>query len=443
MASPADAALLVAAESGDAPAAAAALDAGASLAATADTPRGRAPLAVAAAGGHAAVVRLLLARGADASARDEDADTAVKHAATGGHVDALDALLAAGASPSPADDDGWTPLHWAALCGHTDVLRALLAAGADAAAQNAVRALRHDDASACHARLTAYAIMRRAALHTQDGDTALQVASSDVARGALLSRGAGALLAAARCGDAGALAAALDGGADVDACDGSADSALHCAVWRGHGRCVALLLERGAAHSGGNAWGGTPLHLAAAQCGAAGALEALLARGADVGARDKVCACTASSSQQQRAPLCCSRRDARACAAARLTHTHRVCAPPAWRQSGARRRCTAPPTAATRAPWPRSSPAAPTLARRETCVRGMHVRSSHHAAARAPLTEMHAPCACVTHRARRMGARRWRLRPRPRRARRSRDTTTPRAQQRARRDAGAPQAAAS
>ncbi len=74
----------------------------------------------------------------------------------------------------------------------------------------------------------------------------------------------------------------------MDACDGSGDSALHTAVWRGHAACVALLLERGAAHSGGNAWGGTPLHLAAAQCGATGTLAALLARGADVGARDKV-----------------------------------------------------------------------------------------------------------------------------------------------------------
>jgi hypothetical protein len=116
-------------------------------------------------------------------------------------------------------------------------------------------------------------------------------------RAALSPRGARALLAAVRAGDAAATAAALDAGADADGADESDDTALHYAVWKGHADVAAVLLARGAEPSRGNAWGGTPLHLAAAQprssagVGADAAdgcvLRALIAAGADAGARDK------------------------------------------------------------------------------------------------------------------------------------------------------------
>jgi ankyrin repeat protein len=285
-----DAALLAAARAGDACAAAAALDAGAAT--QSGDRRGRAPLAIAAAGGHEACVALMLARGAAAGAADCVGDTALHRACTQGNGPIASALIAAGADVNAADEDGWTPLHWAAKCGHEAAVAVALAAGADAAATNNVRRAHIRRLTVCARALTP----RRACLLSQDGATALQLACSDAVRAALSPRGARALLAAVRAGDAAATAAALDAGADADGADESADTALHYAVWKGHADVAAVLLARGAEPSRGNAWGSTPLHLAAAQprssTGGADAadgcvLRALIAAGADAGARDK------------------------------------------------------------------------------------------------------------------------------------------------------------
>lgn len=49
----------------------------------------------------------------------------------------LELLLSKGADPSAADEQGWTPLMLAVRAGKLQAARALLAAGADAAAANA------------------------------------------------------------------------------------------------------------------------------------------------------------------------------------------------------------------------------------------------------------------------------------------------------------------
>ena len=75
--------------------------------------------------GHADVVELLLAAGADVHARN---DNALGWAAGNGHARVAKILLAAGADVH-ADND--LPLQWAARYGHADVVELLLAAGAD------------------------------------------------------------------------------------------------------------------------------------------------------------------------------------------------------------------------------------------------------------------------------------------------------------------------
>ena len=56
------------------------------------------PLIVAAINGHTAIVKSLLAAGADINARDEDDWTPLMQAAHNGHVDTVKALLQAGAT---------------------------------------------------------------------------------------------------------------------------------------------------------------------------------------------------------------------------------------------------------------------------------------------------------------------------------------------------------
>ncbi len=92
--------------------------------------------------GNIAVVKELVAAGANVDARSEGGDTAltVAAAAEQGHVSVVKALLAAGAGLefSSISTDSWkgmTALLWAVCKGHHNVVQLLLAAGADASAQ--------------------------------------------------------------------------------------------------------------------------------------------------------------------------------------------------------------------------------------------------------------------------------------------------------------------
>jgi ankyrin repeat protein len=131
--------------------------------------RGRTALHLAAAAGHAGVVRLLMAAGADPAHQDAEKNTALSLAALRDHADAARELIRGGADPNQRgaeratplhaslenggyaaapvlieagaklnlkDGEGETALHIAALMGQADVVQRLLEAGADPTIRN-------------------------------------------------------------------------------------------------------------------------------------------------------------------------------------------------------------------------------------------------------------------------------------------------------------------
>jgi len=101
------------------------------------TKAGLRPLYAAAEAGHNSVVEFLLTKGARPDEPSLDGETAAHAAARGGHLDGLVALVGANADATARSGHARTPLHTAAACGHLECARLLLAAGADPNAADA------------------------------------------------------------------------------------------------------------------------------------------------------------------------------------------------------------------------------------------------------------------------------------------------------------------
>ncbi|TYZ60728.1 hypothetical protein PybrP1_008051 [[Pythium] brassicae (nom. inval.)] len=100
------------------------------------------PLHSAAAAGHVATVKQLLAHGTHVDTLGERVRgvhlrTPLHWAAVVGELAAAQLLLRKGADPNAPDRDGRTPLHWAAHNDHPEMVALLLASGADPNAQDA------------------------------------------------------------------------------------------------------------------------------------------------------------------------------------------------------------------------------------------------------------------------------------------------------------------
>jgi hypothetical protein len=95
---------------------------------------GLAPLYWAAKEGHARVMEILLANGANVGWKEQDYPrwTALHVAVANGQTDAVSTLIKHGASLNALASDGDTPLVRAVFCGETACARMLLDAGADA-----------------------------------------------------------------------------------------------------------------------------------------------------------------------------------------------------------------------------------------------------------------------------------------------------------------------
>ena len=96
------------------------------------------PLHLAAFFGHAKVIELLLAHGADTAARSTNptANTPLHAALAANQKMAAGLLIGHGADVNAPDGGGWRPLHLAAANNNLDALKTLVAQGADVGAAN-------------------------------------------------------------------------------------------------------------------------------------------------------------------------------------------------------------------------------------------------------------------------------------------------------------------
>ncbi|KAL6406243.1 hypothetical protein AUP68_10413 [Ilyonectria robusta] len=252
----------------------------------------RTPLWYAAQNGHEAVVKLLVAAGADVNAGADtsakvgggDGRTALQAAAGGGHLEVVKKLLAAGADVNAAAAagvyGGRTALQAAAGGGHLEVVEKLLAAGADVNATAAA----------------GFFFGGRTALQAAAGGGHLEVvekllaAGADVNAAAAGTGGRTALQAAAEGGHLEVVEKLLAAGADVNAITATGDfgrTALQAASGGGHLEVVEKLLAAGAdvnATAAAGFIGGRTALQAAAEGGHLEVVEKLLAAGADVNA---------------------------------------------------------------------------------------------------------------------------------------------------------------
>jgi ankyrin repeat protein len=129
-ATPAPAAILVAAQSGDLMKLKALLKDSPDLVLSRDK-NGATPLHLAGGYGHKDLVELLLASKAEVNAKDNSGTTPLYFAALYGHADVAKLLIANKADVNARDSHGQTPLHGASLMGHRDVAELLLVHHAD------------------------------------------------------------------------------------------------------------------------------------------------------------------------------------------------------------------------------------------------------------------------------------------------------------------------
>jgi ankyrin repeat protein len=225
------------------------------------------PVLDAAEAGDVDRLRRAIAAGQGVNDANRNGLTALALAARGGHAEAVSLLLEQSADPGRPDASGRTPLAFAAMADDPDSARLLLAAGArgDATDERGRSALWH--AAASNSARAAAALARPPQLELPDAD------------------GVTPLMAAASRGHTAVVRVLLGAGADVGRSSRTGNDPLRAAAAAGRAEVIALLLSAGARPDTANAAGDTALHLAV-QSRCAACVRDLLAAGASTRLRN-------------------------------------------------------------------------------------------------------------------------------------------------------------
>ncbi|MGE5293929.1 MAG: ankyrin repeat domain-containing protein, partial [Solirubrobacterales bacterium] len=209
---------------------------------------GKTPLHMAVWKGHCDVVRLLISRGADVNAKDEEGETPLHDATMYGEAgaDVVRLLANHGADVNAEDSLGGMPLDYAMFDERMDVIEALLDCGA-----KADRTRRFDGTTVLHATVSI---------------GMLNVVMEFINRGAdvnVRDRDGQSPVHEAAWADDGAMAELLlDHGAKINVKDRNGDTPAHVAAVNGYADLLDLLMSRGANAEAKNDQGLTPLDIA-------------------------------------------------------------------------------------------------------------------------------------------------------------------------------------
>jgi uncharacterized protein len=247
---------------------------------------GHTPLHIAAAGGRIAVARRLLDAKASPAVTTTTGATPLHFAATAGNLDVVLALLDRGADVNTKEPQwGQTPLMFAAAAGRTDIVKALAQRGAEVAVAGRVidlRARNLEDAADSRVRNARVAAIQRERAARLATGAAGAPAAGPSGRGGDTTRsndngnepeplgyaelvgvhgGLTALLLAARDGHQDTVMALLEAGADLNQPSaGDRTTPLLIATINGQVDLAKRLLERGADPTLASDGGATPLY---------------------------------------------------------------------------------------------------------------------------------------------------------------------------------------
>jgi cytohesin len=262
-------------------------------------------LHAAAAGGHTAIVELLLTNGLDVCSETQEGYTALHYAVARNHREVAELLLAKGANVN-TEPGKQTPLHWAIGRQHKEMIEWLVAKGANPNADGgdywgtplhwavwwwdvdtALRLVSHGGDIHLRTQKYPYSPLFDSVIEGHSAMAEALVTKTGDTKAAKWAP----LLATVASGDLQAIEDMLSKGADVHAKSDRGLSALHVAAVFGHKDIAELLIEEGAdvnAKAERSMWdeGMTALHGSCVR-GRKEAAELLIARGADVNAKTK------------------------------------------------------------------------------------------------------------------------------------------------------------